>query len=98
MHTFSPFNGKMVTMKREELNHKIERFSAQAAQEEALAKVLMSSAHDKREMVDIIKSMQERIDELSANQTVHNTYNIGHDYIENQQINTQPLRPNEQSN
>ena len=88
----------MTTMKREELNHKIERFSAQAAHDEALAKVLMASAAEKREMVDMMKSMQEEIEELKANQTVQNTFNIGHDYIQNQQINTQPLHPHEQNN
>ena len=74
----------------------IERFSAQAAHDEALAKVLMANAAEKREMVDAIKQMHEEIEELKANQTVHNTYNIGHDYIQNQQINTQPLHPHEQ--
>ena len=83
-------------MKDEELNHKIERFSAQAAHDEALAKVLMASAAEKREMVDTMKQMQEKIEELQANQKVHNTYNIGHDYIAEQNINTIPLYPHEQ--
>ena len=73
----------------------IERFSAQAAHDEALAKVIMADAAGRREMIDVMIQMQGEIEELKANQAVHNTYNIGHDYIENQQINTQPLHPNE---
>ena len=83
------------TMKPNELNHKIERFSAQADHEEALAKVLMASAAEKREMVDTMKQMQEEIEELKANQHTHNTYHIGHDYVQSQIINT-PLRIYEQ--
>lgn len=82
-------------MKPDELNHKIERFSAQADHDEALAKVLMASAAEKREMVDTMKLMQEEIEELKANQQVHNTYHIGHDYVQSQVINT-PLRIYEQ--
>ena len=39
-------------MTPDELNHMIERFCAQAANDEALAKVLMACAAEKREMVD----------------------------------------------
>lgn len=85
-------------MKHEELNHKIERFTAQAAHDEALAKVLMASAAEKREMVDTMKQMQEEIEELKANQQVYNTYHIAHDYIHEQHLNPQPLRRYEQDN
>ena len=85
-------------MKNNDLEHKIERFSAQAAHEEALAKVLMASAAEKREMVDTIKQMKEEMDELKAQQHVHNTYNIGHDFIQEQNINVKPLHPYEQDN
>ena len=85
-------------MKSSELDHKIERYSAQAAHDEALAKVLMASAAEKREMVDTIRQMKEELEELKANQQVHNTYNIGHDFIQEQNINVKPLRPYEQDN
>ena len=84
-------------MKYEELDHKIEQYAASAAHDEALAKVLMANAAEKREMVDTMKQMQEKIEELKANQKVHNTYNIGHDYIAEQNINTIPLHPHEQN-
>ena len=85
-------------MKNKDLEHKIERYTAQAAHEEALAKVLLSSAKEKREMVDTIKHLQKEMEELKAQQHVHNTYNIGHDFIQEQNINVKPLHPYEQDN
>ena len=85
-------------MKNKDLENKIERYTAQAAHEEALAKVLLSSAAEKREMVDTIKHLQKEMEELKAQQHVHNTYNIGHDYIQEQNINVKPLHPYEQDN
>ena len=85
-------------MKYDKLDHKIERYTAQAEHEEALAKVLMASAAEKREMVDTIKQMQKEINKLKSGMQVHNTYNIGHDYIQEQHITTNPIYPYEQDN
>ena len=55
-------------MKQEEFNHKIERFTAQAAHEEALAKMLMANAAEKFEMVEAMKQMKEEIETLREQQ------------------------------
>ena len=86
-------------MKDQQLDHIIETMHAQIQQDEAVAKSMLASAARSREMLGIIEQLRDENQKLKEEKkVVNNTYNIGHDYIQEQHINPIPLRPYEQDN
>jgi hypothetical protein len=86
-------------MKDQQLDHIIETMHAQIQQDEAVAKSMLASAARSREMLGIIEQLRDENQKLKEEKkVVNNTYNIGHDYIQEQLINPTPLRPYEQDN
>ena len=55
-------------MNKQDIDHRIEQFSAQADRDEALARVLLGNAAEKREMVETMKQMREENERLREQQ------------------------------
>ena len=82
-------------MKDQQLDHMIDTMKAQVRQDEAVAQSLLASAARSREMLDVIEKLREENQKLKEEkQVVYNTYNIAHDYIQ-QQIGINTTTENE---
>ena len=88
-----------MNMQDQQLDHMIETMQAQIRQDEAVAQSMLASAARSREMLSIIEQLRDENQKLrEEKQVINNTIHVGHDYIQEQYINTTPLLPHEQDN
>ena len=83
-------------MTDEQLKHVISQTRLGIERDEAEAKQRWAAAAEKRELLNVIEKMQNKIKQLESNQQIHNTYNIAHDFIKEQHLTIHPLNSHEQ--
>ncbi len=79
-------DGIITPMSSSQLQHIMSQVRTSIEHDEAMGKLILANAAEKRLLLDAMEEMQRENEDLRANQKVEYTYNIEGDYINQQQI------------